>query len=63
MPQMLSSLGVQVLLHTTVILLIYALIPQFFNFLAGGMSALLHADFLRTLIVDTANYRAIPDAG
>ena len=40
----------------------YTRSPQF-NFLAGGMGVLLHADFLRTQIVNTANYKALSDAG
>ena len=32
-------------------------------YLAGGLAVFLHADFLGTLIVNTANYRAFPDAG
>lgn len=30
---------------------------------AGGLGVYLHADFIKTLIVDTAKYRAFPDAG
>lgn len=31
--------------------------------LAGGLAVFLHADFAGTLIVDSAKYRAFPDAG